>query len=88
MNAERTALEAATIRQQCKVLHLPRSRQEFRVSEASGCRAEQLHKQLPNYRLRRSGGRSQGQRKPARAARGPLTACRRGGYPSLACYRS
>jgi hypothetical protein len=38
------------------------------------------HKRLLNYLQSRSGGRSQGRREPARAAREPLTACRRGGY--------
>ena len=33
-----------------------------------------------NYLLSRSGGRGQGRREPARAAREPLTAYRRGGY--------
>ena len=45
------------------------------VNERSSC-----VKQLLNYLLSRSAGRSQGRRQPARFARGALTACRRGGY--------
>jgi hypothetical protein len=45
------------------------------MNERSSC-----VKQLLNYLLSRSAGRSQGRRKPARFARGALTAHRRGGY--------
>jgi len=47
------------------------------VNERSSC-----VKQLLNYLLSRSAGRSQGRREPARFAREALTACRRGGYQS------
>jgi hypothetical protein len=47
------------------------------VNERSSC-----VKQLLNYLLSRSAGRSQGRREPGRFAREALTACRRGGYQS------
>ena len=50
----------------------------------TGRGTRRAHQRLPKCRLSRSDGRGQGRRKPARVARGTLTACRRGGYPILA----
>ena len=47
----------------------------------TGRATRQSRQRPPNCRLSRRDGRSQGRRKPTRAARAPLTACRRGGYP-------
>ena len=47
----------------------------------TGRGTRQSRQRPPRRRLSRSDGRSQGRRTPTRAARAPLTACRRGGYP-------